>query len=382
MDPVVIVGGGIVGTSLAYHLRTADRPVRLLERDALGSGTTAASVAQFMWYQGHPHPLAHRLRELSWAIYRPLVDAGTIGFDPIGTYHAAATAAGHRDLERLADELDEVGAAAHLVPPGDLERFGFDPTALSGALCVPRDGVLDPGEIVAHYAAEARAAGVEIRTSVEVIDVLTERGAVAGVETSSGVVEAGDVVNAAGPWAPRVAGMAGIDLPLRHTYGPIVVLETGRETDLPLTLLPDDYYVREEGPTGVLVGNFATEYDEAPVLDPDAAHAIDHEFYLAAADSLATYLPALADADVVAEWVGLRTVTPDGWPYVGETGLPGYHVACGMSGYGITLSPAVGRLLAGWLTDDQEETLSGAWASVPRSDVAALRAFLSPARAD
>lgn len=375
MDPVVVVGGGIVGASVAYHLREADVPVTLYERDALGSGTTADSVAMFIWEQTVPDETAHRLRERSWETYGRLVDDGTIEFSRIGGLYPARSEGRLERLRAAADALEAFGVRTRLVDPGDLQQFGLDPADLIGALTVPDEGYLDPTEVIQFFVGEARAAGARVETGAAVTDVLVEEGAgengaseeVVGVEVDGERVPASAVVNAAGPWAPTVDAVAGVDLPLRHNLGPILVLDHGTDQSLPFVEFEDGTYVRGEGRTQAFAGRYGVGYEAADRVDPDAARSVDQAFSLAVADRLERYLPRLVGADLVNDWVGVRTITPDGRPFVGDTRLSGYHVATGMNGLGVTLAPAVGEHLASVVDTDGDPD-------------PAFREYLSPSR--
>ena len=348
--PVVVVGGGIVGASVAYHLRD-ERNVTLVEKSTLGGGTTAASIAQFIEYQDDPAGAEAVRRRQSWAFYDALIEDGTFEFDRIGTQMVASSEADLARLRRLGTDLDAAGVATELLPPAELTRYGIDPETVHGALRVPDDGVLDPGEIVQYLAGEARAAGVAVDTGTTVTDVHVEDGRVTGVETSEGDYAAATVVNAAGPWAPQLDAMVGVSTPLRHTHGPVLVLDAETDVSLPLTFLEDGYYVREAGDRQLLAGKFATEYADATTLSPDANHgdAAGEAFHLAVAELLGRHFPSGGRLEATNSWVGLRTVTPDGRPLVGPTSVDGYVHATGMSGHGITLAPVVGGLLAQWV---------------------------------
>lgn len=350
-EPVIIIGGGVVGMSVAYHLRD-EMEVALLEKSMLGSGTTAASIAQFTQHQDDPDTEEAERRRRSWAFYKSLVDDGAFGFDRIGTLHVASNDKELAAIEETPTSLERAGITATMVMPAELSRYGIDPETVCGGFFLPDDGVLDPGEIVQYFATEAQTSGVTVETGTAVTGVTVDQGRVTGVETTEGTYEAGTVVNAAGPWAPRIDEMVGISKPLRHTYGPILVLQSDADVTLPLTLFESGYYVREEGDCQLLAGKFATTYKEATMLDPDGSHAAaaGEQFRLEIAELLSTHMPSYAALDVTNSWVGLRTVTPDGRPLVGATDVEGYFHATGMSGYGITLAPVVGELLAERLT--------------------------------
>jgi sarcosine oxidase subunit beta len=374
MDPVVVVGGGIVGASLASHLREADLPVVLYERDAPGGGTTADSIAMFVRKAAPAGPSApagpdHRLRERSWAFYEDLVETDTLEFSRNGGLYPAGSADGMDRLRAVAASLGEAGVRAELLDAPGLERFGLATADLAGGLYLPDEGYLDPAGVVGFLVDEARTAGARVETGTEVTDVLVEDGAVSGVEVDGERVPASGVVNAAGPWAPSVDAMAGVDLPLRHNRGPILVLDHETDRPLPFVEFEDGHYVRGEGRRQVFAGRYGAGYDAAERLDLDATRVVDESFRLAVGERLGRYLPGLVDAGVAAEWVGVRTITPDGRPFVGVTAVEGYHVATGMNGLGVTLAPAVGEHLASVVAPD-------------RTPDPAFREHLSPSRID
>ena len=365
MEPVVVVGGGIVGTAVARYLSRGETPVVLFEQNELGSGTSGESVAVFVWQQTRPDRVEHELRERSWAEYERLVDAGDVSFERTGALHVADSDATLDSLRTAATELRSLSVPASVRDPADLAAYGVDPDTTAGGLYTPDDGYLDPSEIGRQYVREATAAGATVETGVEVTDVVVDDGSVAAVETSDGRVPASAVVNAAGPWAPFVNEMVGVSLPLRHNYGPVLVLQADERVSLPFVEFEDGHYVRREGDRQVFAGRYGASYDDATVVDPDHARSVDHEFYLAVERRLSERLTA-PDLELVNEWVGLRTITPDGRPFVGATDVDGFFVACGLSGLGVTLAPGVAQFLARVLADDPVD--------------GAIESYLSPAR--
>lgn len=355
--PTVIIGGGIVGVSIAYNLAADDRPVALFEKNSLGSGTTAASIAQFMNYQGEPDRGEHQRRRLSWEWYEPRIERGEFSFEEVGTLHTAGSERDLKPLEELHASFREFGLGSRMLSPADLTEYGLDPDRFAGGVLVPEDGILDPTEIINHMAESARANGADIETGVAVTDVVVEDGSVAGIRTTDGDVEAATVINAAGPWAPEINDMAGVTAPLRHTQGPILVLQANRSHRVPLTFFEDKVYVRQEGADDLLAGRFARDYADTARLDPDHARPIEESFYLTVADVVDRYFSSLSDVRILNEWNGLRTVTPDGLPIVDDTPVDGYLLAVGMSGYGVTTAPAIGDLLARWLRNGEKPEL-------------------------
>ncbi|WP_191967101.1 MULTISPECIES: FAD-binding oxidoreductase [Haloferax] len=366
MDPIVIIGGGVIGASLAYNLRDNPRPVVLYERNALGSGTSADSVALFVWHQSSPDRLSHKLRSRSWEHYEPLVRDETLSFEQIGTLDVANTDEESEFLRELTGTLEEFGAEASFLEPDSLSDHGLNPDVVSGAMFTPEDGYMDPSEIIQHYVREATDAGVTVETQTAVTDIVTEDGRVTGVETEVGTHSAAAVVNAAGPWAPTVNEMVDVSLPFRHNRGPVVVLQKSQTFSLPFIQFGDGLYFRGEGHNQAFAGRFGESYENAELLNPAGARSIDHEFYLEIDDRIQEAIPRLDGVELVNEWVGVRTLTPDGVPIVGKTDISDFYIAAGMNGLGVTLSPAVGGYLADVIEGDDVD-----------SDV---QSYLSPAR--
>ncbi|MFC4544654.1 NAD(P)/FAD-dependent oxidoreductase [Halosolutus amylolyticus] len=340
---VVIVGGGIVGTAIASRLGETDHDVTLFERADIGRETTAASAGIVMRAAVEPEPFDLRLRSRARSGYRDLLDSSSLDPEGLGVLYVAETPTFADRLAGSATALREYGVDASFVEATELAEYGIEPARFAGALYTPADTVFDePGAIATAFADRARRNGVDVRTGVAVTNVETTEGAVSGVVTDEGRVEADRVVNATGPWAPRLNEAVGVSLPLCHTKGPMVELEAAEPIDGPVTIFESNRYVRPgvgtDG-TRAWIGEFLTTYVDGQQYDPDTLSVPDE--FVASATELATDVPALADATVVDSWIGLRTVTPDGRPIVGETSVDGFVVACGMTGHGITLAPAV-----------------------------------------
>lgn len=362
---VAIVGGGVVGTAAAASLASApETSVTLFERDELGSGTTSASAAVFTTQQPHPEQSDDALRRRSWETYGSLVEDGALSYEQVGHLTVAETEAYAETLRDAVGPLRELGYDAEWVEAERLPEFDLAADRARGALYTPEEGYFDVDELVEVLAAEAREAGAEIRTGDAVRDIQTDgdgasEGDVTAVEADSGTVPVDAVVNAAGPWARRVNEFVGVETPLRHTVGPILVVE-GDDHDVPFSVFESKRYVRPAGDSGAYVGKYLTDYADGEVLDPDEpTDALDG--YRAEAESfLQSAAPRLADADVVDEWVGLRTVTPDGRPVVGESEVPRFYFAVGMSGVGVTLAPAVADVLAAGIRGERLDGDPGA----------------------
>ncbi|WP_331236214.1 NAD(P)/FAD-dependent oxidoreductase [Natronorarus salvus] len=349
MKPVVVVGGGVVGLAVAGAL-SPDRPVTVVERGELGEGTTALSMAVFHRQSPSPTAFDAGLSRTAWETYGPAVETGELSYERIGALHVAETGAFARRLADAAGTLSDLGIETEALDAASLDRFGIDGEHLEGGIYTPDEGYVEPGELIPWFADRCRERGGEILTDTEVVGIRVEDRAVVGVETGRGSIDGAVVVNAAGPWADRIDAMVGLSLPLARTRGPILDLGV-RNPPEPFTLFERGSYLRSHE-EGVYVGRYATDFEGRETVDPDDPGSVSDPFRVGV-DDLARFVPALDGAPVEDEWVGVRTVTPDGRPFVGEAGVAGYHVATGMSGLGVTLAPAVARLLARSIETDE-----------------------------
>lgn len=373
MTSVSIVGGGISGAALAYQLKDSAYDVTLLEKDALGAGTTGKSIACFAWhlnYEGIEYGIASR----AWDVYEPLIEDGTLSYHENGFMKVAESEAFFEELLESVEELQAAGVPAEVLDEEGLKAHNVDPEiASSGATFYPSIGRLDPGEIVSHFADEARAGGVAIETGTEVTDVRTESGAVVGLETTDGAIETDVVVNAAGPWSLILNRMAGVSLPLKHTLAPISVLDSEENFELPTVILENGVYFTGEQSAKTLAGRAPHESSDEDVdlweaalqLDnPDGKQGlgmgtVEEEHRNIVAETAPRAIPKTEGADVSNEWRGIRCITPDHRPFVGPTDLEGFYTITGMCGEGITLGPACAELLAEHLrTGDSSEELA------------------------
>ena len=356
---VVVVGGGVVGTSAAYHLAAAGAGrVLLLERaQELGTGSTGACAGGFR------HQFSSRVNILLSLASVPMITRFTeehglpldvtqdgylflIRSDDVWQEFMAGV-----QLQRsLGVDVEVLSAeqAAELVP-------GISTEGLIGATFGPRDGIADPSGLTQGYATLARRAGAELRTGVEVERVDTAGGRVAGLATRAGAVSSPVVVNAAGPWAGPLAATGGVDLPVEPI--PRQVIVTGGFPGAPTrkTLVIDagtTFYFHREGP-GVLMGmggvnekpSFDTRVDERFIADEVLPTAV-------------RLFPPIEEADVRYTWAGLYEMTPDRHPVIGQApGLPGLYLANGFSGHGFQHAPIVGKLLAEMIVEGAARTV-------------------------
>ena len=362
---VVVVGGGAIGTSVAYHLtKLGVREVVLLERKELSAGTTwhAAGLITsagmptetFLWMSRYTTELLPKLT----------AETGQeTGFRTIGHLHLACTPQRLETVTRESIFARAHGVPIELVGPEEVARLW--PAAktddILAAAWVPDEGRANPADVAQAYAKGARAEGAQILEGVTVTGFTKDRGRVTGVVTDRGTVETQTVVVAAGMWGRQLGALAGVSLPLQAAEHYYLLTDDvdWAHPDLPVVEDPDRYgYYREEG-GGILVGLFEPKavpwsLDEIPqdlgfaVLPPDWDRMSG--FLSEAMDRF----PSLHEAGIRQFFCGPESFTADNGPLLGEAPeLRGFFAACGLNSLGILLSGGVGSLIARWIVDGE-----------------------------
>ena len=355
---VVIIGGGIAGASVAYHLAEARAPsidVVLLEQHTLAAGTTGKSVAVLEFQ--HATRTAIILRQRSLAIYQRFFHepASGVRFQQIGGIGLAQTPAAATALRKGVRLQQRLGVPVEWLEPQQLSARvpAMRVEDLAAATYCSAEGYVDPYGLVMALIRQAQRHGVTVYTGTAVTGILVEHGHVRGVLTNRGPIAARWVVNAAGPWAKRVAQMAGIDIPLAHTKCQILAVRPQPPSPYTIPWVLDRqsrFYLREDAGGVVLLGRLVHDFHADHLLDPDDyvgfGQQPDEDFSTFIAGSVRERMPTLAEGRVVRGWVGLRVVTPDARPLLGETPLAGFLLAAGFGGFGIQLGAVAGEMLA------------------------------------
>jgi sarcosine oxidase, subunit beta len=351
----VIIGGGCMGASVAYHLtRRGITDIVLVEREnQLGTGSTGRNAG------GVRHQFSNAANiQLSIESIRLLERFGdevgqAIDFHQDGYLFLLSTGASvetfRRNMalqRRLGVEVEwlDTDAAVRRAP-------GLNGDGIAAATFCPRDGIADPNGVTMGFARAAQAAGATIARDTEVTGIRVERQRIAAVETSNGVIATPVAVNAAGPYARRIGRMAGVDVPVdpyrRHIF--IAAFDRGSAgraaASVPSSRImvidfDTTFYFHREG-AGVLFG--MGDRHETPTFDT----TVQWDFLPQVIEVAVKRLPALAAASISHAWAGLYEVTPDGNPIIG--GVPevdGLFLINGFSGHGFQHSPAAGRILA------------------------------------
>lgn len=351
---VVIIGGGVTGVSIAFHLAGLGvRRVVVLERNFLASGGTGRSVG--IVRQLYPTPETSAMVRRSLGVFQHFGDAvgGDAGYVACGALIGVSPSMRPKLEANLAMQRG-LGIRAEILEPPDVARVepAIDPAGLGAVLWEPESGYGDPTAVTLGYAEAGRRRGVTIEQGVEVTAIRVDGDRVRGVETVAGAIDAPVVVNAAGLWSPGVARLAGIELPIVIGRHPVFVVERG--SDVPAHRVYLDLaggsYVRPETGNLTLTGSLTDDETEHP-MDPELLGAeAGFEEASVVLERTGKALPRLADARYRRGYAGAFDITPDWMPILDETGPAGFFTAAGMSGHGFKLSPAVGEMMAALIT--------------------------------
>ncbi|MQA79574.1 MAG: FAD-dependent oxidoreductase [Streptosporangiales bacterium] len=344
---VVVVGGGVVGVSLAYHLAAFGyRDVVVVERGLLGEGSTAKATGGIRTQFSSPlnarlaHAAVDYFAHFEERVGEPLEFRQHGYLFVLDDERQLAVFRASAEMQRslgVEVELLEPDAIPSLVP-------GIVTGDVVGAAYTPNDGSASPADVVQAFARQARRGGVTFRQETEVVGFVRDgAGAVTGVETTGGRLDAELVVVAAGPWAADVGRLAGVTLPVephsRQAFGIDALPEL--TADMPLTVdLGSGAYVHPERSGGIIGGN---DRDTPIALEP----RVDWDLTGQLIESLVRRVPWLVGARITSGWAGLREMSPDDHGIVGAVPeVPGLWVAVGFSGHGFMQAPIVGTELA------------------------------------
>ncbi len=355
---ILIIGGGILGTSLAYQLGARGiRNVSLLEKGEPGDGSTgkSAAIIRMHYTNAATVQLALRSREL-FLNWTDAVDPHPV-YDATGWFFLVPP----DQEDNLRDNLamnQEQGVDAELMDVTNIVQKidGINPDGIGCGIYERKSGCADPNATCQGLARSAQQHGVNVVTGAGVDRLLTDGDRIVGAEVNGERFEAGVTVLAAGPWSGNLLAGIGLDLPLEVTREQELVLRANAPSDIPpfsISNMCDQIYLRPMNETGILLGRgYPKDYE---TVDPDS-HKESHDASFAddASSRLTHRFPRLAGAQLERGVVGLYTVTPDWHPVVGPaTSHPGLWVATGGSGHSFKIGPALGEMLADLILDGE-----------------------------
>ncbi|MCM8749953.1 FAD-binding oxidoreductase [Thermomicrobiaceae bacterium CFH 74404] len=348
---VVVIGAGVAGASVAYHLKELDANLHvvLLEaQESPGAGETSKATGGIRLQFGTEANI--RLSQLSLPYFEQFLER--FGVDPGFRQHGylfVTTSPEHWEtLQRQAELQRQCGVPTQLLVPDEIAELhpALRVDDLIGGAYCPLDGSLDPYTVVQGFLARFRELGGEVVTESLVTGLSAMDGSAWRVQTPEQTWTAQTVVLAAGPWTRQVAAYAGIDLPVFPYQRQVFVVERPPSvpSSVPLTVDVDTGWYAHTHGYEVLLGG--TDKDDRPGLEA----TVDWDRFARIHEATARRMPVLVEAKVVRAYAGARSLTPDHHPILGPVeDKEGLYVACGFSGHGVMHSPAVGLLVAEWI---------------------------------
>ena len=353
---VVIIGGGIIGVSIAYHLalKKAGRIV-LLEKGQLGEGSTSRCVGGIRLQFSTEINICFSLESMK--AFEHFEEE--FGVDPefkrIGYLFLATTP---QEMEVFKENINlqqKFGIPVEVLSSGQI-REGWSylrmDDILGGTFC-PRDGYAGPSEVLAGFSKGARREGVKIYEMTEALGISMEKGRVTSVQIKEGEISSPIVVNAGGPYASAIGDMVGVKIPVKPLRRQVFITAPFHLTDqsIPLTIdFHRGWYFRPEVDGLLLSGPLDRE--------PSFNTTIDYEAMADAAENATYRVPVLEKARIVRGWAGLYEISPDNHAILGRVPeVNGFILANGFSGHGFQHSPAVGKAIAELIVEGRSKTI-------------------------
>ncbi len=341
---IIIIGGGIIGASIAYHLaQKGAKGIVLLEKGRLGEGSTGKCVGGIRAQFSTEINIRFSLESLkTWDHFEDLTGID-VGFRKIGYLFLATTQEEWKIFQKNVLLQQSFHVPVELLSPQEIRhRWPYlKVDDLQGGAYSQKDGFAGPYEALSGFIRGARKDGAKIYEGIMAQQVLQKGGRVTGVRTSSGEVSGPIVVNASGPYAEEVGRMAGIEVPVKPYRRQIFFTAPFPWVVDPIPLIIDfhhGWYFRREGKGLLLSG----PKDPFPSFNVD----VDYEAMVKVAENALYRVPLLEKAEILRGWAGSYEISPDHHAILGESSLKGFFLANGFSGHGFQHSPAVGRVMA------------------------------------
>jgi glycine/D-amino acid oxidase-like deaminating enzyme len=366
---IVIIGGGVIGTSIAYFLSKCGEEVVLLEKNDLASGSSGACDIDIILQSKNPG-IHLKLAMASADLYKNLPKQ--LGFDI--EYENTGGMILIEDEEQLKVMKDfvkkqrEIGLKVELLDLKEASKLQKGLAShLVGATYSPQDAHVNPMKLCLGFAYAAKRHGAEIMLNTEVVDIKTENGKVRSVTTNRGEIDTGMIINAAGVYAPMIGEMAGISVPIKPRRGQIVITEPAPKLVMG-DVLCAKYIVAKYNPllsegsddpeTKLGVGLSLSQTQNGNILIGGCREFVGynrsttHEALKTILRHAVRLVPALKDIHMIRNFAGLRPYTPDGLPILGSVdSIEGFIMAAGHEGDGIALSPITGKIISDLIID-------------------------------
>jgi len=373
----LIIGGGIIGASIAFHLLEKDRRLRvtLLEKEAeTGTGSTSKATGGVRFQFSTETNV--RLTQLSYRYFTHAEEllGRSVDFTRHGYLFVTTDPAILEQSKKSVALQQSLGVRSEVLEPAQIQRHlaALVTSDLLGGTFCGDDGSADPYGMLQGFLAIAKSRGLEVLIEQPVVGIERDGDRVTGVRTPGEIFTAPVVVNCAGPYADQVGVLAGVEIPSKPYRRQVMVTD-------PLPILPEvfplivdldtGFYVHRQGRSAVLMGG--TDKDIKPGLDM----TVDWEAFDAVFKAAARRVPPLAEAKVMRAYAGVRDLTPDYHGILGPARqAPGFYVACGFSGHGFMHAPAIGILMSEIVLDGRAGSMDIGALSLDRFGAGRLRA--------
>lgn len=350
---IVIIGGGVMGASIAYHLASRGTGnLVLLEKDSLfGQGSTGRCAGGVRYQFGTEINVKLSLASLPM-LERFKDEIGQeIDYRKCGYLFVLTNENDVKVFQHNVDMQRQLGVQTEWLSGDDvrkrLPQMNFD-DALAGTFH-QKDGLVDPNSVVAGYVNASQKMGLNAVNNAEVIGIHVSGGKVEAVETNRGLIKTRMVINAAGAWASEIGRMAGVHVPIQPIRRQAFTTNTLTQIskDFPFVIdFANSLYFHREG-EGLLIGM------SNPNETPDFNQSVDEDWELTNLEAAIERMPLLENASRASHWAGLYEVTPDAHPIFGNTSVEGFLVCAGFSGHGFMHGPIAGKLMSELILDGE-----------------------------
>jgi len=366
---IVIIGGGVIGTSIAYFLSKRGKKVVLIEKDDLASGSSGACDIDIILQSKNPG-IHLKLAMASAELYKSLPEEldFDIEYQNTGGMILIENEEQLNIMKQFVKKQKSIGLQVELLDSKEASKLqrGLAPH-LVGATYSPQDAHVNPMRLSLGFAQAAAKLGAQICLDTAVIDIKLQNNKIKSVITNRGEIETGTLINAAGVFAPNICQMVGMTVPIKPRRGQIIVTEP-----VPKLVMGDvlcaKYIVAKYNPkllegsddpeTRLGVGLSLSQTQNGNILIGGCREFVGynksttHQALVTILKHAARLVPALKDIHAIRSFAGLRPYTPDGLPLLGPVeGIEGFVMAAGHEGDGIALSPITGRIISDLIID-------------------------------
>jgi glycine/D-amino acid oxidase-like deaminating enzyme len=353
----VVIGGGINGCSIAFHLaKRGAGKVLLVEKGHIASGPTGRSSGVVR--QHYTTETLAKMAHDAVGVFQNFSDAvgGDAGFVQAGVV-VICPQGSVESLRTVVEMHHRVGIREDLLSPQELARLEPELSleGVAAACYEPDGGYADPALAANSFCEAAQRAGAEVMRRTRVQGLTTENGRIAGVVTGKGEISTRTVINAAGPWGGQIAAMAGAEIPIHATRHPVVILQRPVHWRKPTPVildLVDGWYFKPEQQSGIMVGSIHDMSEDQKVNIDGHSTVPSYEEIESYSEAALGRYPVMHEGMAQGGWAGLYDMTPDSQPVIDRVPeMDGFYCAVGFSGHGFKLGPSIGAAMAELVLD-------------------------------